>query len=320
MKQYKYFSGFSVWDYAIYKQQPFKGKGWNITFEEFTTKNQGSITAIINEVEYPSKTVVINASSLERAQHVSELLYAASCLQFGTLHVAQRPNVRLIDGLKKETLIGASHDGVPLTCMIAAKASFSKQYQYALFKHLESHELISSEPADHDPSHWFPSKFVFSSVDYHVRCAYAIVIAYSVIEELSLELRASNTNPSFIKGEWNPSVRAELERRLLQARINLKETFLWELRDTPTSIERAHPPKFQTKASWAYGKIRDGEMELVDALAQASWLRSKVSAHKLRELAGALNYYEVFNVQHLARRLLLEKMGFWRKDDVFLEM
>jgi hypothetical protein len=313
----KYFSGYLVNSYAFYKPPPFVGKGWHITFDEVDNPHKTSMTLFdaTNHISYPSKAVVINASSLERAQYVSELLYASSCLQSGSLPFIEKLEAYLMDASdnsQQELWPGASYGSIPLSCMIAAKVSFKKEYQYALFKHLASHELMSSETMDHNPSDWMPSKFVRMSVDYHVKCAHAIVIAYSVIEELSFELRATNKTPSFVDRKWNPIVKADLENRLKSAGINLSETFLWELRDTPTKIERARQPRIQSKASWAYGKIRDGEVDIVDAIAQASWLRSKVSAHKLRELASALNYYEVYNVQHLARRLLLEKMGMWR--------
>ena len=321
----KYNSGFSVFDYAFFTPPPFYGKGWNITFENYEDSGRRKISSTVNGVENPSKTVVINANSLERAQYVSELIYAAECLHSGSLGLSpfyQGPEVHLIDSSftsKQESLPNVSFSGIPLYCMIAAKASFRKEFQYALFKHLASHELISSDPWSFDPTEWVPGKFVSLSVGYHVKCAYAIVIAYSVIEELSFELRASKNNPSFIDSEWNPIVKNELEKRLKKAGINLAELFFWTLRDTPTKIERVRQPRIQNKANWSYGKIRDGEIEIIDALAQASWLRSKVSAHKLRELASALNYYEVHNIQWLARRLLLEKMGFWPIDKVYLE-
>jgi hypothetical protein len=195
--------------------------------------------------------------------------------------------------------------------MVAAKASHRKTYQYALFKHLLSHEVFSTSIMDLEPSYWWPTQFVFDSAQHHVRCAYAIIAAYSVLEELALEMRASREKPSIIDGKWNPEVKTELESRLLKAGIDLSEAVLWTLRDTPTRVERMRPPRSQSKAKWARLKIRDSEVEVVDAIAYASWLRSKVSAHRLRELAGSLSYYEVANVQGLARRVLLERLGFW---------
>ncbi len=318
MNLQKYFSGFSVFDYALCDPPPFVGKGWSITFEEFDVSHENCITNTINCDQHPKKSVVINAPSLDRAQFVVELLCASRCVQDGFLIISPcdlKPKLHLIDAsnISQEKIkAGAVFPDFPLTCLIAAKASFRKEYQYALIKNMTSHEFISMEPMDLDPKEWLPSKFVSFSVEYQVRCAYAIVLAYSVIEELSFEVRANNQNNSFIKGKWNPVVKSELESRLKKNRINLKEDFLWVLRDTPTRIEHERQLIIQSKANWAFGKIRDVNIEVIDALARASWLRSKVSAHKLKELAGALNVYEVYNVQNLARRLLLEKMGFWR--------
>ena len=59
--------------------------------------------------------------------------------------------------------------------------------------------------------------------------------------------------------------------------------------------------------------MRDVFVEVVDAIAHVSWLRSRVAAHRMDEsLVKVLSQYEVANAQFLARRLLLEKMGFWR--------
>ena len=59
-------------------------------------------------------------------------------------------------------------------------------------------------------------------------------------------------------------------------------------------------------AECACGNVPDGWMDIVDAIACASWLRSKVASHRLGELATSLSPYDVENVQGLATRLLLE--------------
>jgi hypothetical protein len=54
-------------------------------------------------------------------------------------------------------------------------------------------------------------------------------------------------------------------------------------------------------------------VSIVDAIAHASWLRSRVSAHKLKyEFARVLSVYDVSNAQFFARRLLLESLRLWR--------
>ena len=65
------------------------------------------------------------------------------------------------------------------------------------------------------------------------------------------------------------------------------------------------------KAPWAYGNVRDCEILLIDAINYVSWLRSKIASHKVDRDIKLLSVYDVDNAQHLARRLILESLGFW---------
>ena len=159
---------------------------------------------------------------------------------------------------------------------------------------------------------WEPGKTITISAKAHVFYANAIIQAYSVIEELSLEIRASNKKPSLVDGIWNPDVKNNLEGRLTSAVIDLSEDLLWNLRETPTKIERKRKPPALKKAEWASYEVRDVYIKIIDAIAYASWLRSTISSHKLSKLAKSLTIYDAANVQHLARRLLPETLGFWR--------
>ena len=318
-----YYSHYLATDYAFYPSPPYKGRGWIISFDKHVPSDAafyGDMT--INGKRYPPKAVIVHAASLGRAQYVADMIYAAQCLMSGELPPFGRTAAVPVESdsveqdcnhyLKSTGPDCVLSSGLPLVCMIAARASHRRTYQYALFKYLLSHEVFSTSNINLDPSHWWPARFVFDYAEHHIRCAYAIVLTYSVLEELSLELRASQKKPSTIDGKWNPKVRNELETRLEKAGIDLSEPILWTLRDTPTRIERTRPPRIQSRAEWAGLKVRDSEVAIVDAVAYASWLRSKVSAHKLPELAQSLSYYNVANIQHLARRLLLERLGFWR--------
>jgi hypothetical protein len=55
-------------------------------------------------------------------------------------------------------------------------------------------------------------------------------------------------------------------------------------------------------------------VDIVDAIAHLSWLRSHVSSHRMKHSrANLLTLYEVTNGQFLARQLILEYMGLWKK-------
>lgn len=316
----RYVCGLATIDFMPYPAAPYRGHGWHISLDRHPScKN---LRSFVNGRSVMARAVMIHAASAETAKYVTGMVYAASCLITpGHIFPPDEIEVVLASGARQDSgagdgeqsqRIAGTWDGLTLACMIAAKASHRKAYQYALFKFLLSQQVFPVDVMDLDPSHWWPARFVFDSAEYHVRCAQAIVLAYSVLEELSLELRASPSNPSLLGGKWNPVVRSELEGRLSASGVNLSEPLLWVLRDTPTRIERARAPEGQSKVSWARSKIRDSDLDIVDAIAYASWLRSKVSAHRLRDLAASLSLYDVSNVQHLARRLLLEKLGFWR--------
>ena len=317
-----YYSHYLVGDYALFPPTPYKGKGWIISFEDEPSDATAGRMDIINGKSYRARAVIIHAASRERAQYVADMVHASLCLTLGELPpcgptVVVPADLRSAEQEDRQyQTLAAPRDvfvgGLPLTCLIAVKASYRKGYQYALFKHLLSHQVFPTSMMGLHPTGWWPSQFVFDSPEHHVRCAYAIVLAYSVLEELSLQVIASDSEPSRKNGQWNPPVKQDLEDRLKKAGIDLSETILWILRDTPTRIERKRPPDTQSLAPWAGLKVRDSEVAVIDAIAYTSWLRSTVSAHKLRELAPSLGYYDVMNAQHVARRLLLERLGFWR--------
>jgi hypothetical protein len=78
-------------------------------------------------------------------------------------------------------------------------------------------------------------------ISYGVAFAYAIILAYSVLEQLKLEIRASGKRPRNIKDAWNPVVREDLEKRLREAGTDITEQFAWMVRGKKTLIEREKP-------------------------------------------------------------------------------
>ena len=294
-----------------------KGRGWQIGFEPNPSCHilGGSNGELAQEI-------VVYSNSIERAQYVVDLVFAAYCLLVGEI-LADEPNrvfpkrPETVDETEDQLMAGGGERiGVcylPVACMIAAKASQRLAYQYALFKHIASHRIVSLGVNALDPQlGWESGAAVSSFPEEHVFYAYAIVLGYSVLEELSIEIRASSKQPSMISGLWNPPVKQDLEDRLVKANVDISEHVIWHLRDTPTKIERNRPLRSQGKCEWASARVRDSYVEIIDAINNASWLRSRVSAHRFSPMAKSLTVYDVANVQHLARRLLLEVLGYWR--------
>ena len=113
------------------------------------------------------------------------------------------------------------------------------------------------------------------------------------------------------KGKWNPKVHDNLKERLTKAGINLRDLVLWNRRRSNSRIDRAKSPPIIKKAGWARRNIRDALVDVIEAIDTVGWLRSKVASHRLQNV-DALTAYDVANAQFLARRLLLEKLGFWK--------
>lgn len=316
-----YYTRLISWDWSLYPPAPYNGRGWIINFEKTSAIDRcGSVS--YGGKEMKQKEVVIKARNYNSAHNVFTMINCAFALLHTQLLMTEIKSVIPKDkkeykkmfsdefSHQKTNIIGTSH--FPLSCIIAAKASHKRSYKYALIKFGLASELHSVYWIDRDPSSATEHLGVSPFISNHVRYAYSIIASYSTIEEIGLEIRASATNPSLIDGKWNPKVKNDIEERLEKAGIDPKETFPWDLRGKPTRIEKSKQLPSKGRCSWAKGPyVRDCELEIIDAINIASYLRSKISSHKINSLVTSLNSYDIENVRMLARRLLLGSLGFW---------
>ena len=327
----KYYSGYIDFDCkSDYGEQPYKGKYFSIYFD---TPREGKrdfsslrVDSKGNDVEVECKEAIIQANSIENAMKVVELISAALTLLNAELYEAdcttilpfssEERKLMAQEFMLEEEMIGSRIQAIPqvlLACQISCKASFRRAYYNALLKYQLGNYLFSITPIELDPSLSPYYKLSPFPSDY-VRFAYGIIAFYSVVEELGFGIKATNKNPSFIYGKWNPIVRKDLEERLKKGGINTQELFSWILRSTPTNIERhllkSGKLKPVKKSSWARRDVRDSEIELIDAILLVSNLRSAISSHKFSKFVESLSIYDVSNANYLARRLLRERLGF----------
>ncbi|WP_029034967.1 hypothetical protein [Salinimicrobium terrae] len=188
---------------------------------------------------------------------------------------------------------------------------------YALEKLKISLELLSFSPQSADPMYGQIFDHYAFEKQNHTRAAFAIIAAFSAIEELGLEIRSSAKNPRFLnseKGQWNPKVLKNVLLRLEKKGIKESDTFDWIFRGEQTAIEKNIKPYFGIDSEWIkYGeKVRDKTLTFPEALHNASYLRNYIAAHKFKELTEFISPYDVFNVQMLARKLILESLGLWQ--------
>lgn len=289
---------------------PYYGRGWRATWEK-----QGR--------KFPrtsGKEVVLYAADWQRAQGGLNLILACLYLTHGNpplfdqVLIARGPDqpaLQFPEERKARREQYLSMCDISLACATAAKASTNSRYAYAIFKYYFSIKLYSVFSVDLEPFR-SPHLSLSPFADDHVMFSHAIMAAYSAVEDLGLEVRASARNPSRIDGKWNPFVLGDVEKRLHQAKVNTGETILFTLRGPPKKTERERPLPAVQRAPWARGNVRDVELSVADAIAHASWLRSKTAAHRANTMTKSLSPYDVVNVQHLARRLILESLGFWR--------
>jgi len=253
--------------------------------------------------------VIIFTNNYQNARKVLQLIAASIALLEGGAYFTLDSLPNLIPLQKDDEKVPnkfsgdslSSFSGIPKAIMLAAKASFHSKITLSLLKYQLGCELHSNNMMDLYPEYFKLSK---NPAD-HLRIAYAIILFYSVIEELNLEIRASDKKPSKINGKWNPVVKNDLEKRLVNSKINIYDKLIWHLRSTPTKIERLKKPIVGSKSEWASFSIRDSEIDIFEAILYASWLRSKIASHKLNRAFTSLSIYDVANINFLARHLLL---------------
>jgi len=306
-----------------YYSRKFSGKGWSLIFLEGKHSGGGTNS---NGLIHPNKEIVVCAKHWKTAQQASNLIYSSLILEtgdtMGGILRDQQPIVYsehesfptnapryLIDSIENYHM---NTPGLSVACLIALKASRNKRFSYAISKYKLSCDIFSTAAVDLDPFH-SENLRLSPFIEDHIRFAASINLAYSAIEDLQLQIKANNNNPSKTKdGNWNPEVKEDIEHRLQKAGVDTNELFLWNVRGTSSKIGKVRPPTAISKPYKSSKTVRDVEVNIIDALNDASWLRNRTSAHGTSHLTQSLSPYDVANVQHLTRRLILESLGYWR--------
>ncbi len=203
-----------------------------------------------------------------------------------------------------------------LACLIASFAS-NNNLEYALEKYKFSLTLDHFTPHSADP---YYGKVFYTDISpkrNHVNSMYSFLSAYSIIEELGLEIRSSSQKPRFIKEEWNPVVLEDIIERLQKNGISQNETIEWLVRGEPSPIYDKIRPSFIRHSEWydPNNNVFDLELKIYEAIDYCSYIRNFFLAHKANNIVKYLNPYDIFNIQNLSRRLILSSLGVW--DNMF---
>lgn len=283
-----------------------------------TTLYEGQDRNIVNEIQ--SKELIIDADSEEIAGNINNLLYATSLLAYPDKYEIEPTTVIEVNEASKIDYQTHSFGKMfkfyrylypAVISTIAAWGSDS--LVYAIEKYGLSLELDSFTPHSADPVRGQIFDNYINSYSYHVKASYAIISAFSIIEELGLEVRSSATNPRFNNGKtgWNPQVYDNLDKRLIEVGLTASRTYQWIERGVETDVQKDIKPKFGTLIYPGNPVVRDVDIELAEAIHRCSYIRNFIAAHKFNKLTAFLSPYDVFNVQMVARLLLLHKLGSW---------
>ncbi len=147
----------------------------------------------------------------------------------------------------------------------------------------------------------------------HVGTSVAINLAYSAIEELDLGVKANGKVPRSIgKGTfvWNPKVLGPFKGRLRKAGIDPERTIDWVTRGDQSEVP-VYEMLNQLSEHSDGVEVRDREVSVPDAINFCEFLRNTMTAHAFSSKTNRLGPYEVYNVQQVARFLIMSKCNLW---------
>jgi hypothetical protein len=306
--------------------KPAVGAGWRITFERIPL-NDEELTQVHTEP-------ILHAANVVVAQQVARLVYGAHSVLEGSVPGVwargfapyraaplDRSDLARLEPWERQAIEEQGvlqMESVEAACRFAAKLSRDRDGHYACLKLMLSYCDYSFHPMELHPRYGHRG-FVQSQAAFnHIVWARAIVAAFGAIEEMRLSVRPQKGKPSVVDGKWEPNCLQDLEERLQKRGIDLRKRQVWTVRGGPRKMEQLVSARLlsRERASWSKGPhVRDVNVPLVDAINAASRLRSDAAAHRTQDLRSRLSPVDVHNVQMVARRLLLENFGEWRRTD-----
>jgi hypothetical protein len=312
----EYWCGLSPVDAPYYPLPPYRGREFTIDYgltpDDFPVKSEMPDAS----GKFVAKHIVIKAASQLRAQYASDLIRSCSTViqaspaldpSRGVVFTEEEWVHNRTDPEWRTQISFAATSGLPASCILAAKASHCLKVVYAICKLHESYSLYSNSPIDLDPSHSWPNLPRSPFPSDHVKFAFAIILAYSSIEDL--ELNIPSGKQSRRDGQWNPEVLKTMLVKLKRAHIGNDVEVVWNCRGRSTKLDRKRPTKSKEIPSWNRYGVNDQIVNVLDAIADVSYLRSKIAAHTNIPLVRLLSPYDVANAQDLARILILHRYG-----------
>jgi hypothetical protein len=260
----------------------------------------------------------VEANDIKVAQHISNLIISSKAiidssmfLQLNNIDNNLQCSLNKALGGRPDIFIEARkvqsfepEDGWYYACIIASRAFTDSHKENAVFKFQLAREICDVNPMELKPyyTEGYSSPFPYD----HLKYAYVIVITYSVLEELGLEIRTNGEYSTIKDGkEWNPVVLENLKCRLNKKNISPDNKIPWVVRG---NIKRPFKKNIDKTSycEWSDKKsVSDFDISVVDAILELSYMRSKMSSHGVGERASDLAICDVENAYCLVRIILL---------------
>lgn len=290
------------------------GNNWEAIWKDDTEKRFSLHEN--NKLKGYARQLWIKANDFQSANNALSIICHSSCLQDGIIKNyinANMPdqNTNLSNKIGQNNIIYDMN--LQKASKIASKLSLKNNLQYALFKYSLS-KLIQNVSAYDIIEFGGNTRFreTENKLD-HVMFNACIHHAYSGIEELQLELRASKEKPARINRIKNQDVVNELILRLKEKNIDIENKIMWSFIKNKTKLTDKYPlPEGDIVKAFDRNEISAKEISIIDAIYYSSTLRGKVSTHTIKEESMSVTRVDIGNCQDLLRRLILESIGCWR--------
>lgn len=265
------------------------------------------------------KELLIVTEDIDKASNIMNLVYGGTLIFYPSLYDNKKPafcyelkDEKVIDEYYLEQSINYR---ILLGCLVALNSWDDMELIYSVEKYRFSIELDHFTPHSSDPI--YGQKFYNFTPSYrsHVNSGYAVFIAYSIIEELGLDIRSSSKKPRFLENdEWNPQVKDDIIKRLNKVEIKEDDYVYWLQRGEPTILQEEIKPKLGVESEYNNNReVRDLKLKVYEALHYASYIRNFFVAHKFSNITKYLSPYDIHNVQNLARFLIQSRLGLRKK-------
>lgn len=258
----------------------------------------------------------IKSKSLETAMEILDIIKCAhaviDCAQFDYFDPVaafdffsdQDPSI-INEIQNKPTQLFMYNNSLYFACKMACKAYGNAKEENAILKYDLARDLYDVYPEEFDPMYDIYNRKYYHSE--HLRFAYSIIICYSIIEELGIEIRASKDKPSTLDGKtWNNEVLDDLKKRLLKNKINPDSTVPWLVRGSMIRPYRSAIISTSDIFKWRENvESKDFNINICEAILELSFMRDKKASHGVDNRVYELTIYDVQNAYWLCRHLLI---------------